>query len=89
MATTTIQRGFVTTLMSSSLSNSRKYKAIAKFLNQKPEVETLPGLKVEYYSFCVDTDTKNKVRNYLHASKTTDYKGRIKYEIEEEYQLLF
>jgi hypothetical protein len=89
MATTTIQRSFVKTLMSSKLSNAKKYKAVANFLKQKPEVESVPGLKVEYYSFCIDTDSVNKVRNYLHASKTTDYKGRIKYEIEEEYQLLF
>lgn len=84
----TIQRNFVESLRDSGMSMARKWAAVKKFLNQKPEKERLIGLEVEYFSFCIDTDTVNKVRNFFHICKTTSFKGGVKYEIEEEHQLL-
>lgn len=85
----TIQRNFVTNLNNSGLSMERKYKQVRNFLNKDPEVVRVLGLKEDHYSFCIDTDNVRKVRNYLHATKTTDHKGRTKFEVWEEAVKIF
>lgn len=85
----TIQRNFVTNLNNSGLSMERKYKQVKNFLNKEPEVVRVLGLKEDHYSFCIDTDTVRKVRNYLHATKSVDHKGHVKYDVWEDGEKLF
>lgn len=85
----TIQRNFVRNLKASGFSMARQYKEVEKFLHKEPQVTRVLGLREDHYSFCIDTDSVRKVRNYLHATKTTDHKGRAKFEVWEEDVKLF
>jgi hypothetical protein len=85
----TIQRNFVKNLNNSGFTMKRKYKEIEKFLNKKPVTTTVFGLKEECYSFCIDTDSVRKVRNYMYATKTMDHKGHAKHDVWEEGVKIF
>jgi hypothetical protein len=85
----TIQRNFVRSLKDSGFSPARQYKEVKNFLKKEPEITRVLGLREDHYSFCIDTDSVRKVRNYMHATKTTDYKGRTKFEVWEEAVKIF
>ena len=85
----TIQRNFVRSLKDSRFSPARQYKEIKNFLKKEPVVTTVLGMKEEYYSFCIDTDSVRKVRNYMHATKSVDHRGRTKFEVWEEAVKIF
>lgn len=85
----TIQRNFVKSLKDSGLSPARQYKEVKNFLKKEPEITRVLGLREDHYSFCIDTDSVRKVRNYMHATKSVDHKGRAKFEVWEEAVKIF